>query len=161
MQEPAPSHSKAAKHILRYLKATKHEKITYSTQAPEMANRFYCFVDAGHAGSAEDCKSVGGYVLMLNGGAISWSSQKIKIIAVLSFESEWYSASICGCGVVVVRRLFEEIRRQQTDLMALFEDNTACVYMATDYNKRMAPRSKHIDTRIFKMQDFVEEGVQD
>jgi hypothetical protein len=58
MQAPGSSHFKAAKHILRYLKA-QHEKITYSKQAPEMANRLYDFVDEDHAGSADDCKSVG------------------------------------------------------------------------------------------------------
>jgi hypothetical protein len=73
MQAPGPSHFKAAKHILRYLKATKHEKITYSKQAPQMTNRLYCFVNADHAGSADNSKSVGGYVLMLNGRAISLS----------------------------------------------------------------------------------------
>jgi hypothetical protein len=159
MQAPGPSHFKAAKHILRYLKATKHEKLTYSKQAPEMANRLYGFIDADHAGSVDDRKSVGGYVLMLNGGAISWSSRKIKVVAISSFESEWYSASICGCEVVVVRRLLEEIGRAQSDPTTIFEDNAACVYTATNYNKPMAPRSKHIDTLIFKLREFVEDGV--
>jgi hypothetical protein len=159
MQAPGPSHFKAAKHILRYLKATKNEKITYRRQKPEMANRLYGFVDADHAGSHDDRKSVSGYVLMLNGGAISWSSRKIKVVAISSFESEWYSASICGCEIVVVRRLLEEIGRTQTDPTALFEDNAACVYTTTNFKRPMAPRSKHIDTRIFKLREFVEEGV--
>ena len=159
MQAPGPSHFKAAKHILRYLRTTKHEKITYRRQSNGMANRLYGFVDADHAGSHDDRKSVGGYVLMLNGGAISWSSRKIKVVAISSFESEWYSASICGCEIVVVRRLLEEIGRKQDDPTALFEDNAACVYTATNFSKPMAPRSKHIDTRIFKLREFVEEGV--
>ena len=74
MQAPGPSHFKAAKHILRYLKVTKHEKITYSKQAPQMANRLYGFVYVDHAGPADDRKSIGCYKFMLNGGAISWSS---------------------------------------------------------------------------------------
>jgi hypothetical protein len=159
MQAPGPSHFQAAKHILRYLKATKNEKIVYRKQNPSMANRLYGFVDADHAGSHDDRKSVGGYVLMLNGGAISWSSRKIKVVAISSFESEWYSASICGCEIVVVRRLLEEIGRPQADPTVLFEDNAACVYTATNFKRPMAPRSKHIDTRIFKLREFVEDGV--
>jgi hypothetical protein len=45
------------------------------------------------------------------------------------------------------------------DLTALLEDNAVCIYMATNYNKPMAPRRKHINTRIFKLLEFIEEGV--
>jgi hypothetical protein len=45
-----------------------------------MANVLYGNVDADHAGSTKDQKSVGGYVLMLNCGAISWASHKIKVV---------------------------------------------------------------------------------
>ena len=60
---------------------------------------------------------------------------------------------------MVVRRLLKEIRRPQTDPTALFEDNAACIYTATNHNKPMAPRSKHIDTQIFNLREFIEEGV--
>jgi hypothetical protein len=103
MQNPGLSHFKAAKHILRYLKTTKDKKLTYSKQPDNMANVLYAYVNADHAGDPEDRKSVGGYVLMLNGGAISWSSKKIKVVSISSFESEWYSASIAACEVAVVR----------------------------------------------------------
>ena len=60
-----------AKHVLRYLKATKHKKLGYSKQDPEMANTLFGYVDADHAGFQDDRKSVGGYVLMLNSAAMS------------------------------------------------------------------------------------------
>jgi hypothetical protein len=159
MQNPGPSHFEAAKHILRYLKTTKAAKLTYSKQPPQMANVLYGYVDADHAGSTEDRKSVGGYVLMLNGGAISWASRKIKVVSLSSFESEWYSASICGCEVVVMRRLLEEIGREQTEPTVIFEDNAACIYTAMHDKKPFGRRSKHIDTRVFKLREFVEEKV--
>jgi hypothetical protein len=82
MQNPGVSHLKAAKHILRYLRTTREAKLTYSKQPINMANVLYGYVDADHAGSPEDRKSVGGYVLLLNGAAISWSSRKIKVVAI-------------------------------------------------------------------------------
>jgi hypothetical protein len=159
MSNPGESHREAAKHILRYLKATKYQKLTYSKQADYMANKLYGYVDADHAGSKDDRKSVGGYVLMLNGAAISWSSRKIKVVSLSSFESEWYSASICGCEIVVVRRMLEEIGRPQTEPTILFEDNAACIYAASNNSGALNQRSKHIDTRIFKLREFVEEGI--
>ena len=95
---------------------------------------------------------------MLNGAAISWSSRKIKVVSISSFESEWYSASICGCEIVVLRRLLEEIRFAQSEPTVLFEDNAACIHTATN-DKSMNPRSKHIDVRIFKLKEFVQDGV--
>jgi hypothetical protein len=62
-------------------------------------------------------------VLILNGGAICWANSKIKVVALSSFESEWYSASICGCEVQV-----EEIDFTQGEPTTLFEDNMACIY---------------------------------
>jgi hypothetical protein len=87
MQNPGPSHFQAAKHILRYLKTTKDNRLTYSRQPDNMANVLYAYVDANHEGNPDDRKSVSWYVLMLNGGAISWSSKRIKVVSISSFES--------------------------------------------------------------------------
>jgi hypothetical protein len=95
---------------------------------------------------------------MLNGAAISWASRKIKVVSLSSFESEWYSASICGCEVEVLRRLLEEIGREQTGPTVLFEDNAACIHSAMN-DKGLGPRSKHIDTRVFKLRQLVEEKI--
>jgi hypothetical protein len=157
MQNPGLSHFKAAKHILRYLKTTKGKKLTYSTQPDNMANILYAYVDADHTGDPSYRKSVSGYVLMLNRGAISWSSKKIKVVSISSFESEWYSTSIAACEVAVVRQLLEEMDRTQTKPTVVFEDNAACIYVATT-TKPFSQRAKHIDTRIFKLREYVETG---
>jgi hypothetical protein len=158
MSNPGPRHMEAAKHIVRYLKGTSHVGLKYSKQTPELANKLFGYVDADHASDSDDRKSVGGYVLMLNGAAISWSSRKIKVVALSSFESEWYSASICGCEVTVVRRLLEEIGFVQVSPTKVMEDNAACIYSSMDA-KPMNPRSKHIDTRIFKLKEFVKDKI--
>jgi hypothetical protein len=158
MSNPGSRHMEAAKHILRYLKGTSNVGLTYSKQPAELANVLFGYVDADHASDSDDHKSVGGYVLMLNGAAICWSSRKIKIVAISSFESEWYSASICGCEVTVVRRLLEEIGFLQKAATKIMEDNAACIYSSMD-SKPMNPRSKHIDTRIFKLKEFVRDGI--
>lgn len=159
MTNPGPRHIEAAKHVLRYLKGTKDVGITYSKQTNEsMANKLFGYVDADHAADIDDRKSVGGYVLLLNGGAVSWSSRKIKVVAISSFESEWYSASIAGCEVQSMRRLLEEMGFKQTEPTTLFEDNAGCIY-SSEADRPMNPCSKHIDTRVFKLKEFVQEGT--
>ena len=158
MSNPGPRHEEAAKHILRYLKGTKDVGITYSKQDEGLANKLFGYVDADHASDADDRKSVGGYVLMLNGGAVSWSSRKIKVVAISSFESEWYSASIAGCEVKALRRLLEEIGYEQKEPTSLFEDNASCIF-SSEADRPMNPCSKHIDIRVFKLKEFVQEGT--
>ena len=159
MQNPGPSHVLAAKYTLHYLKRTKHAKLTYSKQPPEMANALYGFMDADHAGSPEDHKSVGGFVLILNGAAITWASRKIKVVTIYSFKSEWYSASIAGCKVEVTRRLLEEIGGKQTQPTVMFEDNAARIYTAMNPHKPFGQQRKHIDTCVFKLRKHVGNGT--
>eukprot|EP00961_Rhodomonas_salina_P087470 1176476-Rhodomonas_salina.1 len=76
MSNPGPEHIAAAKLILRYLKGTKSKKLTYTRQSSDMANRLYCYVDSDHAGDPDTRRSVTGYVVMLNGAAVSWQSTR-------------------------------------------------------------------------------------
>ncbi len=41
----------------------------------------------------------------------------------------------------------------------IFEDNAACIYTAMNPDKPFGQRSKHIDTRIFKLREFVSEKI--
>ena len=91
---------------------------------------------------------------MPNSAAIGWSSCKIKVVSISLFQSEWYSASICSYEIIILRRLMEEIRFAQNELTVLFEDNAACIHVATSVMS-MNPRSKHIDVRVFKLKEFV------
>ena len=72
---PSFTHYGAAKRILRYIKGTKDYGITYHVQSPRLvgppdSNLFYGFSDASYA-SADDRKSVSGYVYLNSGGAIT------------------------------------------------------------------------------------------
>eukprot|EP00961_Rhodomonas_salina_P189290 2553872-Rhodomonas_salina.1 len=76
MSNPGPEHIAAAKRILLYLKGTKTKKLTYTQQSSDMANSLYCYTDSDHAGNLDTRCSVTGYVVMLNGAAVSWQSTR-------------------------------------------------------------------------------------
>eukprot|EP00961_Rhodomonas_salina_P137926 1855426-Rhodomonas_salina.2 len=96
MSNPSPDHVAAAKRILHYAKGAKDVSITYTRDSTSQ-NQLYSFVDADHAGDPEGQRSVTGYVVMMNGGAISWESKRQKVTALSSAESEFYAASAVGC----------------------------------------------------------------
>ena len=82
----------------------------------------------------------------------------MKVTSLSSFESEWYSASICGCEVEVLRRSLEELGYAQKAPTTLYEDNAACIY-ASEPGRPMSARSRHIDTRVFRLRELVEGKV--
>ena len=108
MSNPGPTHIAAAKHILRYLKGTQDIGLTYSRQGANKANIIEGYVDADHATDKDSCKSIGGFILMLNGAAFHWASSKIKVVAISSFEREWYSARVCAVEVTTMLRMLGE-----------------------------------------------------
>eukprot|EP00961_Rhodomonas_salina_P147346 1982776-Rhodomonas_salina.1 len=71
-----PDHVAAAKRILKYLKGTNHLKLTYRRQSADTANRLVCYADSDHAGDPDTRNSVTGYMVMLNGAAVSWQSTR-------------------------------------------------------------------------------------
>ena len=67
-----PGHWTAVKHVLRYLKGTRDDGLTFSR---ETGLDLELFVDADYTNRA-DALSIGGYMAMLGGGSITWSSKK-------------------------------------------------------------------------------------
>ena len=65
-------HWTAIKHILRYLKGSRDSRITFTQDA---GLNLEIFVDSDYA-NRTDALSINGYMAILGGGAISWSSKK-------------------------------------------------------------------------------------
>ena len=72
-------HWAAAKHLLRYLKGTKHYGITYGN-LDNPYPIFRTFADSDWA-SGEGRRSVAGFLTEMAGGPISWASKKQTIVA--------------------------------------------------------------------------------
>ena len=98
MSNPGPVHLVAAKRILQYLKGTAKLGITYK-RSVTAGNLLWAYADADHAGDPDTLRSVTGYVVMMNGGVISWSSTQQAVVALSSSEAEFYAASNCACNI--------------------------------------------------------------
>ena len=73
----------------RYLKQTKNAMFTYGGKEAEVNNtklNFFCDADWGNG---SDQKSISGYVTIIAGGAITWSSKKQATIALSTAEAEY------------------------------------------------------------------------
>ena len=94
VQFPGKPHMLAAEHVLRYLRGTYNKYILYSRDVPRtLRNVLWGAVDSDWAGDTDTRRSHTGYVLMLNGGAISWKSRRQDSVSLSTSEAEYVSAS--------------------------------------------------------------------
>eukprot|EP00961_Rhodomonas_salina_P045395 609779-Rhodomonas_salina.1 len=152
MANPGEKHVMAAKRILKYLAGTKSLKLTYRRSNGPDANCLMCYADADHAGDPETRRSTTGYVLLLNGGAVSWASVRQQVTALSTAEAEYYAASVCGTDVTYVRRMLEELGYEQRAPTILYEDNMACIFMSR--TSVMYHKVRHIDTRVYHLREL-------
>lgn len=82
---PSPAHWTSVKHVLRYLNGTRQLGITYGTSELTLCG----YTDADWAQSLSVRCSTSGYVFLLAGGAISWSSKKQPTVALSTMEAEY------------------------------------------------------------------------
>ncbi len=75
--------------ILKYLKGTKGQTITYCHQPAEKANALEAYADADHAGDPDTSSSLTGYIILLAGAAVSWQSTCQKVTALSTAEAEY------------------------------------------------------------------------
>ena len=67
---PGPAHWEAVKRIFRYLSGTRDLWLTYGEESSPLAG----YADA-NGSMAKDRRAISGYVFLIDGGAVSWSSK--------------------------------------------------------------------------------------
>jgi hypothetical protein len=138
MSQPTMQHWLAAKGVLRYLRGTIYTGIIYGRVAAPLVG--YC--DADFAGDLDTRRSTTGYVFMLNGGAISWSSRRQPTVAVSTAEAEYMAAAHAIKEALWLRKLFTDLR-VPVSAIDLRSDNQAAIALLK--NPIASNRSKHID----------------
>jgi hypothetical protein len=79
MERPTKMHVAAIKRIMRYLKGTLSLGIMYKKGFGDVL-QLTGWTDSYYAGDLDDRKSTSGYLFMLGGGVVSWSSKKQAIL---------------------------------------------------------------------------------
>jgi hypothetical protein len=98
--------------------------------------------DADYAGDIDTRRSTTGYVFMMNGGAISWSSKRQQTIAASTTEAEYMSAAAGVKEALWLRNLFSDFNIQINPVTMLADNQSAIKLLR---NPISSLRSKHID----------------
>jgi hypothetical protein len=154
--KPSKSAWFALNWLVRYLKGTRNQVLVFGldlpfdfaegSSRPSMQNAFTVFSDSDYA-SENDRMSISGYISMLYGSPIGWSSKKqTGTVALSSMEAEVIAGCLGTKEALYMRKLWSEI--ESYDLIYpvnLAIDNQAAIYFgnANADHKRV----KHIDIR--------------
>ena len=151
---PSAVHWQAVKRIFRYLQGTADlcMKITKKNGPIKIEG----YVDADFAGDDVGRKSTSGFVFMLNGSCVSFSSKKQSNVALSTTESELCAASFAAREAVWLNRLLQEIG-EEVDCIKLYVDNNSVLQLVA--NPVFHARTKHIDVLHFFIREKVEEGL--
>ena len=149
---PSLEHWKAWKRVLRYLVGTSTKGIVVGSKDTTTEGTYlsaYC--DSDWAGDISGKKSTGAYIVLLNGGIVTWKSYKQKCTTVSSTEAEYIALSECAQKLHYERKVAHELGMDENTMIA-YEDIQTCMKWAEVQVKR----TEHIDVRYHKSREAVE-----
>ena len=139
-QNPGITHWNALKRVYAYLKSTRDLWLTFGGEKAKLQG----FSDADGM-SQEDRHAISGYVFMLNGGAVSWSSKRQDTISLSTTEVEYIALTHVAKEAILFKNLLSEIFAPITTLIQINSDNQSAIALNKD--DRFHARTKHIDIR--------------
>ena len=140
----------AVKKIIRYLLGTRNSGIVFGNSGSSF-NRIG-YTDADYAGCLESRKSRSGFVFLLNGGPISWSSQKQSVVSLSTTEAEYIALAHGTKEAIWLRRMLSDLEID-CNPVPIFVDNQSAIKLAN--NAEYHKRSKHIDVRFHFVPDML------
>ena len=147
------THVFAMKHLLRYLKGTMNYGIRYKRQPGPLLQ---VFSDSDWAGDQGDRKSTSGYVVVVCGGAVAWTSKKQSVVALSSAEAEYYAFLEAVKATLYVHGILNELGVDTPFPIDINVDNQAAIAISRDEGNHA--KVKHIDTRYHFIRDYVKGG---
>jgi len=114
------------------------------------------WVDADWAGDTDTCRSHTGYILMMNGGPISWKRRRQDNVFLSTSEAEFVATIQARQKALYLHKTLKDHGYQQNTATEIYEDNLACGAM----NKNPVRRkfSRHIDIRHYFVCELVKAG---
>jgi hypothetical protein len=152
MAEPTSNDWVSVKRIFRYLRGTKTSGLLYTSAGGDLC----AYSDADFAGDTKTRRSTNGFVSLVGGTAVSWTSQLQKSVALSTTEAEFVAASEGAKELVWLTRLLFEISEKKHGVPSLFVDNASAIKLVK--NQEFHKRSKHIEVKYYFVRELFQKG---
>ena len=140
------------KRIFRYLLGTKKLELVYGGESRGIVG----YVDADGA-LQEHRRAISGYIFMVDGGAVSWSSKKQELVTLSTTEAEYVTQTHAAKEAVWLCHLLMELFGPMEGPTTLFSDSKSAIALAQDSHYHA--RTKHIDIRYHFIRYIIEAGT--
>ena len=144
---PNDEHMAAVVWIYAYLKGSMTLGLHYSSDDSNSAMELFAFVNSDWGGCSDTTRSMTGWVFILNGSLISWSSKRQQTVALSSCEAEYMAATEAAKEAVWLKGFIQELNLSgfKPDAIQLFIDNNSAMKLMK--NPEFHGRTKHIAMR--------------
>ena len=139
------------KRVFWYLLGTCKLSLVYGGARKDLEG----FVDADGA-TQEHRRAITGFVFLIDGGAVSWSSRKQELVTLSTAESEYVASTQAAKEAIWLRRLMGEVFGPVRTPTTLHNDNQAAIALTKDGSYRA--RTKHIDVRYHFIRYSIDAG---
>ena len=146
------------KHVLRYIKGTLNQKLSYQKSKNGLGIHGYSDADWG---SSSDRKSTTGYYFSLNeeGPAISWKSKKQPTVALSTCEAEYMALTAATQEALFLNMIVKDFSLLTSSLVCIHGDNQGAIALVK--NPVSHNRSKHIDIKYHFIREKYSNGLID
>lgn len=114
------------------------------------------YTDSDYAGCVDTRRSTSEFIFIKAGAAISWMSQRQRIVALSTTEAEYVAAAEGAKEAIWLKKLLESMGGEGNSV-ELKMDNQSAIKLVQ--NPEYHKRTKHIDVRFHFIRDKVEEGT--
>jgi hypothetical protein len=109
--------------VLAYVKGTLNQGLSYHDPGVGKSNKLSGWVASDFASDIDTRKSVTGYLMVFNGGPVSWKASRQGGVTLSSSEAEFVAASQAGQEVIYLRGLLKGFAYLQHGPREIWEDN--------------------------------------
>src|ERR1700678_1005050 len=150
---PGVDHWNALLHVVGYIRNTMVYGLIYSRDYDISP---HAFVDADYGGCKDTRRSTSGYVFMMAGGAVAWSSKRQATVALSTVEAEYVAMSRCTQQMVWMHSWLDEVQIGYDIPGVIKGDNRGAI--ALSKNTKDHGKVKHIDIRHHSLRELLKSG---
>ena len=156
LQAPTTAFQQKLKHLLRYIKGTKHYKqvIRPTAKIPaSAAPDINVYVDSDWAGCSTTRRSTTGFVITILGTTVSYGSRTQATVALSSAEAELYAINTGATEALYLRNLLMELLRVKHVNITIHTDSSSGKSMPTRIGS--SRKAKHIELKHLFIQQLI------
>ena len=151
---PGVEHWNGLMHVIGYIKNTLDYGLTYSRNSDLSP---HAFVDADYGGCKDTRRSTSGYVFLMAGGPVTWSSKRQATVALSTVEAEYVAMSRCAQQMMWMQSWLSEVEVDYSVPGVIRGDNRSAITLTK--NTRDHGKVKHINIRHHYIRELLQSGA--